>query len=410
MLLMIKILLPATFTAASGFAAPLASSTSPQQNGKVVTRRTTKKKRMKVTASTPVKNSSPAHAGSARASRPSCCTDSCWKLRYSHTTVCASCEKPPLETEHVGLCSCCPRIFCPGCLGKVSFAGTSAAVVGAVTLGGQEHDSSVESTGASPPGGCFVGLDVSILKCPFCLRGADLELPPPPSPPHTEDVSPKAHLIHELLKHDLSHCFRVPVDVEANAGYLDAVNRDYMMDLGTMMTKIGAGKYYGDRGSAAFYLDLGRVWDNSRAYAGCDKQGRPLVRSDEANVPGILRCAFLLETMARKFVKTHLPTDELSPQWYVQLWDPFPNPSSNPNPKPNPHPNQDPQQNPISNPNLEPISNPNLDLNPNQGLDLDRNPISSKSLNPKLNLASDSNPSPTSKSKPNPSRNHDTKS
>lgn len=199
--------------------------------------------------------------------------------------------------------------------------------------------------GVGAPDVRVVGADVSIWQCSFCDQGRDLELPPPPqtsSPPPTAkppqpsdtseaDMLPKVHLLQELVKHDLSRWFRSPVNTRINKEYLDAVNGDYVMDLGTMMSKIGSGKKYrGKRGAAAFYVDLGRVWDNCRAYAQCDRKGKPLVPGNEAVVPGIARCAFTLEKLSKKFVNDHIPDDDHPAQWYEQSWNPFPSPNPRP--------------------------------------------------------------------------------
>lgn len=346
-------------------------SASPPDGGKAAQRRGAKKKRRRLLTSTQEKNASTTNAASKpsrfrsrRSSRrhPPQPSDSALASRRCHTTVCASCQAPPLEGEHVGLCLCCPRIFCPACLGAVNAAAAGRAFAagdadadaaglgdGAIVVldNAALLEAELAGGGAGAPDVHAVGADVSIWQCSLCDHGSDSEFPPPPPPPplpttstpskrpqpaHNRDILPKVHLLRELVKHDLSRCFRAPVNVYVNRGYLNAVNRDYMMDLGTMMSKVRAGKYRGDRGAAAFYVDLGRIWDNCRAYAECDRKGKPLVRGNEASVPGIVRCAFALEKMAKKFVSEHIPDDKHPPQWYEQSWNPFPKPNSSPNP------------------------------------------------------------------------------
>ena len=224
--------------------------------------------------------------------------------------MCAVCKEPPLMTEHVGLCQLCPRIICSRCLAAIGSVEVAAAAL-----------IDPELAGIGAPDGHVEGSDIVVPKCPHCLRESDLALPPPPG---TFDNDKRAHLLDQLLKHDLSLWFRAPVDVNMYTGYLTAVPRERMMDLGTMVCKRVLQKYDSTRGSAAFYLDLSRVFDNCRAFAGCDREGKPLVGGDEATVPGIVRCVFILEKLAKEFVWEHIPRDApvLPRQWETPSWNP----------------------------------------------------------------------------------------
>lgn len=111
------------------------------------------------------------------------------------------------------------------------------------------------------------------------------------------------HLVEALLKHDLSHAFRAPVDSTEYPDYVYRIGRNHMMDLQTMVEKLREGKYSSRRGRGTFKQDLNKIWRNCRFYADCDEQGVPL---DETTVPGIVRCALILEKMANRFYTTHM--------------------------------------------------------------------------------------------------------
>ena len=150
-------------------------------------------------------------------------------------------------------------------------------------------------------------------KCPKRLQGSGLKLPPPP--PDAAAVAKEMPLLQELLGHDLSYCFRTPVSAEIYKDYGSVVPPEIRMDLGTMVKKIKEYQYERKRGAAAFYRDIDRIWSNCRKYAGCDPIGTPLIGGSDAIVPGIVRCASMLETMTTKFVHDLIPKGELPSHW-----------------------------------------------------------------------------------------------
>ena len=157
--------------------------------------------------------------------RPPPPRDSDLASRAGHTTVCAKCEEPPLMGENVGLCTLCPRLFCAGCLARMDSAERAAAALNDMRLAG---------VGASD--GRAQISDLCVQKCPKCLQGSDLKLPPPP--PDAAAVAKKMHLLQELLGHDLSYCFRTPVSSEIYKDYGSVVPPEIRMDLGTMVKTI----------------------------------------------------------------------------------------------------------------------------------------------------------------------------
>ncbi|CAN0403499.1 unnamed protein product, partial [Scytosiphon promiscuus] len=125
------------------------------------------------------------------------------------------------------------------------------------------------------PDGRDHGSDLWMNKCPKCLQGSDLELSRPPLD-ERQEVEKKVHLIQALLKHDLSHCFREPVDSKIYPDYGSIVPQEIRMDLSSMLIKINEKeKYRRERGAAVFYKDIDLIWSNCRRYAKCDMIGKP---------------------------------------------------------------------------------------------------------------------------------------
>lgn len=185
-------------------------------------RRATKLKKTKQTASAAKKRTSPP-AKPPRRYRPPSDGDMA-EARRAHMTVCASCEVTPSLDEVVGLCKECPRTFCSGCLGSQLKPGTEDNSHGSAFLPFHSDVRNGESA---------ANLELPIRKCSSCASGSDIGFPPPPP-----GVSPKSHLLEELLKHRLSWCFRAPVDVEVYGDYLCIVGRTAMMDLSTMVSNM----------------------------------------------------------------------------------------------------------------------------------------------------------------------------
>lgn len=193
---------------------------------------------------------------------------SCTEDRLSHVTICSICETFALEEDVVVLCRNCPRTFCCAC------ARSSAIET--------ETPPAVMRIGPSRCGG-----HLETNRCPSCLHRRDEHFSAP-----LPGAKPMEHLVEALLKHDLSHAFRAPVDSTEYPDYVYRIGRNHMMDLQTMVEKLREGKYSSRRGRGAFKQDLNKIWRNCRFYADCDEQGVPL---DETTVPGIVRCALILE-------------------------------------------------------------------------------------------------------------------
>lgn len=215
----------------------------------------------------------------------------------SHLTLCAYCREDPPNGRAISVCEGCPRIFCSSCL-----------------LEGLQNEGLVleEVDGGTRLLLTGSGGDFYIRECPWCARHSDLEVGPP-----TEGVAPMKHLLVELLKHDLSHWFRSPVDIDDHPDYLESIGRGNMMDLGTMMSKLDARKYPRRRGPGQYLEDLNRIWRNCRRFAGCDELGQPHYGT---TVPGIVRCALILEAMSRKFYNVHI-SDKEGTEWPESAWD-----------------------------------------------------------------------------------------
>lgn len=204
---------------------------------------------------------------------------SCTEDRLSHVTICSICETFALEEDVVVLCRNCPRTFCCAC------ARSSAIET--------ETPPAVMRIGPSRCGG-----HLETNRCPSCLHRRDEHFSAP-----LPGAKPMEHLVEALLKHDLSHAFRAPVDSTEYPDYVYRIGRNHMMDLQTMVEKLREGKYSSRRGRGTFKQDLNKIWRNCRFYADCDEQGVPL---DETTVPGIVRCALILEKMANRFYTTHM--------------------------------------------------------------------------------------------------------
>lgn len=212
----------------------------------------------------------------------------------SHLVDCALCQDPLPEDESIGRCGACPRSFCTQCLEhglreqRADLEGLDRD--GRAMLDGEKGDFFVE-------------------QCPHCIRGCDDGFAAP-----SPGVVPMEHLLTELLRHDLSICFREPVDTTEHPDYVETVGRDAMMDLGTMHDKLKRKRYPRRRGRGQFLEDLNRIWRNCRRYAGCDELGKP---SCGTTVPGIVRCALILEAMSTKFCATHMSDNHGTETWQV---------------------------------------------------------------------------------------------
>ena len=143
------------------------------------------------------------------------------------------------------------------------------------------------------------------------------------------------HLLTAVANHDLSLCFRHPVDLNTYKDYAACVSSRERMDLATMQTKAKAGRYDGDRRKSLFE-DFRRMWRSSRWFAGCDVRGKPIAMvnaggsADESPdapdiaVPGIVRCVYVLERLVQDYVQIHMPGQ--APLWWStqQSFDPNP--------------------------------------------------------------------------------------
>lgn len=198
--------------------------------------------------------------------------------RDSHVTVCALCHECPLDDTRIIFCQECPRIFCVKCL---------------------VNSLPKQDMGLSADTRAFLEGDMNFLirKCPSCVAGRDAEFCPP------EGIAPMKHLLKELLSHELSRCFREPVDTWEHPDYFESVGRGCMIDLGTMMKKLDTRKYPRRRGPGQYLDDLSRIWRNTRKYAGCDELGRPY---HGTTVPSIVRCALILEAMSERFCAAYM--------------------------------------------------------------------------------------------------------
>lgn len=211
---------------------------------------------------------------------------------------CAYCEEPIPQGDSVGRCERCPRSFCTKCLeSNLDDEGVNLDMLNRgcrALLRGQQGD-------------------FFIAECPLCVRGSDKEFTPPP-----QGAVPMDHLLDELLRHDLSVCFREPVDIIEHPDYLESIGRNNMMDLGTMLSKLRSKRYPRRRGPGQFLDDLNRIWKNCRRFAGCDELGQSHCGT---TVPGIVRCALTLEAMSIRFCSTHM-SDHGSSVWQVRtyLW------------------------------------------------------------------------------------------
>lgn len=214
--------------------------------------------------------------------------------RSSHLMDCCFCQDSLPEGESIGRCDACPRSFCTQCL-------EHSLLEGGMDLETLDRGSRAMLEGKHG--------DFFIAQCPRCISGCDTNF----SPPH--GVPPMEHLLNELLRHDLSICFREPVDIINHPDYIEAIGRDSMMDLGTMLSKLKRKKYPRRRGPGQFMEDLNRVWRNCRKFAGCDELGKPHYGT---TVPGIVRCALTLEAMQRKFCAAYPVADDEGQAWQVR--------------------------------------------------------------------------------------------
>ncbi|CAM9395035.1 unnamed protein product [Ectocarpus sp. 4 AP-2014] len=218
--------------------------------------------------------------------------------RSSHLMDCASCQHSLPEGDPIGRCERCPRSFCSQCLER-------GLVEQGVELEALGQDCRSLLNGKQG--------DFSIARCPECCRGKDNEFASPPP-----GRAPMDHLLNELLRHDLSLCFREPVDIVKHPDYVESIGRNAMMDLGTMLSKLQGKRYPRRRGPGQFQEDLNRIWRNCRRFAGCDEVGRPHYGN---TVPGIVRCALTLEAMSDKFISSYMSDNQETAAWQESTWD-----------------------------------------------------------------------------------------
>lgn len=194
---------------------------------------------------------------------------------YQHCTFCSLCGMFRRSRRAVAKCEACPRILCGTCAGRKGEMVTRARNV-----------------------------QDAVFPADKCLcRSNDSEFPKPPA-----GVDPKAHLLKHLRRHDLSRMFRGPVDVEDAPGYLGVVPREDMMDLGTLERRMVNRKdYQSSRGQKRFRANIKKIWANCRTYAGYSES------STEDEIPGIVRCSFILEAMTQRFYASYMreENDEL---------------------------------------------------------------------------------------------------
>ena len=192
---------------------------------------------------------------------------------HSHCTFCSRCREFRTDQAAVAKCEACPRILCRTCARRKH-----------VDVPRGTHSDDI-----------FFPVD----KCQCQVR--DVEFP---KPRPGKDL--QAQLLKYILRHDLSLLFRKEVNVEEVPGYLSAVPRDEMMDLGTMKTKMNDRKQYqSPRGKLMFRADLKRIWMNCWNFAG----HTPETPMHEA--AGIVRCTLILEAMIQKYYEAYLPQQEL---------------------------------------------------------------------------------------------------
>lgn len=218
--------------------------------------------------------------------------------RSSHLMDCASCEDALPDGDPTGRCDVCPRSFCARCLER-------GLREQEVELGGMDVESRALLDGKQG--------DFFIAKCPECMRGKDQEVSPPP-----QGTAPMDHLLGELLRHDLSLCFREPVDIAKHPDYVENIGRNAMMDLGTMARKLKERRYPRRRGPGQFLDDLNRIWRNCRRYAGCDELGKPHYGN---TVPGIVRCALTLEALTLKYCAAYMAGNKGGASWQVGMYN-----------------------------------------------------------------------------------------
>lgn len=200
---------------------------------------------------------------------PVCDTPESWRDSYLHVTYCSWCCKRRKESQAVALCALCPRICCRGCLRGL---GEKVPRAGHVVLPSD--------------------------KC-LCLRW-DSNFPQPP-----KDIQPEAHLLQQLVAHDLSRLFREEVNPSENPGYIGVITREEMMDLSAMKKKMQKIQYQTTRGRRMFRKDLKQIWLNCWKYAG-------FAPESDAPVPGIVSCTLILEAMVDKFYKSYIQEPSLA--------------------------------------------------------------------------------------------------
>ena len=215
----------------------------------------------------------------------------------THLMVCSYCIAPPPRGSLVAMCDGCPRRLCMDCL-RNDLQGVPCYCEGL------DHRDLALLEGRSG--------DILLEECPWCIRNSDSEFAPA-----SEGTPPMKHLLQELLRHDLSYCFREPVNVEIHPNYLETIGRASMMDLGTMMKKLESQKYPRRRGPDQFVEDLNKIWRNCRKFAGCDECGHYLHGTNE---PGIVRCALILEAMSSKYLRAYI-YPHCDSTWPDTAWD-----------------------------------------------------------------------------------------
>lgn len=200
---------------------------------------------------------------------PVCDTPESLRISYLHVTYCSWCCKGREESQAVALCALCPRVCCRGCLRGLS---EKVPRAGHVVLPAD--------------------------KC-LCLRW-DSNFPQPP-----KGIEPEAHLLQQLVAHDLSRLFQEEVNPSENPGYIGVITREEMMDLSAMNKKMQKIQYQTTRGRRMFRKDLKQIWLNCWKYAG-------FAPESDAPVPGIVSCTLILEAMVDKFYKSYIQQPSLA--------------------------------------------------------------------------------------------------
>ena len=261
----------------------------------------------------------------------------------------------PPETDSVVLCFLCPRKYCERCSLVVASRGGGAVsdtspgsgncscgegldeifrnrVGGGISSNSssssrkrkKKNKNNNNNSGAiSSVPRLITGRDRLIASCQPCRLGEDTQL----SAPTSTCPSVQGHLLFELHKHSLSGPFRMPVDVESNKGYQSAVSEDDRMDITTMVANLKRGRYNANTGRTSKYIfaDLERLFANVRKFTGYAADGsRTAALAADGAVPAIVRSAFRLERLVKRYASDHMSGVTVPDLWLQDTWDPSP--------------------------------------------------------------------------------------